>query len=57
MVYCLLQPDNVMETLAKVIPPGYCTNKDEFIKLLQKDTSFKPFGEMLHSYKVSKGKL
>jgi hypothetical protein len=25
--------------------------------LLQKDTSFKPFGEMLHSYKVSKGKL
>ena len=46
-----------METLAKVIPPGYCTNKDEFIKLLQKDASFKPFGEMLHSYKVSKGKL
>lgn len=49
-----IEPDNVLETLAKVLPPGYCTSKDEFIKLSQKDATFKPYGEMLHSYKVSK---
>ncbi|XP_052065182.1 histone acetyltransferase type B catalytic subunit-like [Mytilus californianus] len=50
-----IEPDNVMETVAKEIPPGFVTNKDEFTRLLPKDASFKPYGEMLHSYKVSKG--
>lgn len=50
-----IEPDNVIETLAKEIPPGYCTNKDEFIKMLPKDATFKPYGEMLHSYKVTEG--
>ena len=44
-------------TLAKEIPPGYCTNKDEFVKLLPKDATFKPYGELLHSYKVDTGLL
>ncbi|XP_069120365.1 histone acetyltransferase type B catalytic subunit-like isoform X1 [Argopecten irradians] len=49
-----IQPDNVMGTLNRKLPPGYITNKDMFLASLEKDASFKPYGEMMHSYKVIK---
>ncbi|OWF35869.1 histone acetyltransferase type B catalytic subunit-like [Mizuhopecten yessoensis] len=49
-----IQPDNVLGTLNSKLPPGYLTNKDMFTAYLEKDATFKPFGEMMHSYKVIK---
>lgn len=46
-----------MEALAKEIPPGFYTSIDEFSAVLPKDATFKPFGELLHSYTVNNGKL
>ncbi|ESO94305.1 hypothetical protein LOTGIDRAFT_232538 [Lottia gigantea] len=47
-----LVPDEVLPKLAQEIPPGYYTNLDDFLATLPKEVNFKPFGEMLHSYKV-----
>ncbi|XP_033732888.1 histone acetyltransferase type B catalytic subunit-like [Pecten maximus] len=49
-----IQPDNVMGTLNRKLPAGYLTNKDMFLASLEKDATFKPYGEMIHSYKVIK---
>ncbi|XP_052806790.1 histone acetyltransferase type B catalytic subunit-like [Mya arenaria] len=47
-----LKPDDVIGSLAKEIPPGYYSNIDDFSAAIAKDTTFKPFGEKLHSYTV-----
>ena len=46
-----------MKKIADQIPPGYLSNQDEFITQLPKDANFKPFGELVHSYKVEKGEF
>ena len=48
-----------MKTLVEKLdlsPANFYTNKDRFIKELDKDTEFTPFGELVHSYTVEKGK-
>lgn len=35
-----------------IIPPGFSCNTDDFISLLEKEANFKPFGNLLHTYKV-----
>ncbi|CAH1773589.1 unnamed protein product, partial [Owenia fusiformis] len=46
--------DDVIKQVADHMPPGFHSNLDEFIALLHKDASFKPFGELKHSYTVTK---
>lgn len=43
--------------LKKVLAPGYVTNLDTFVSLLDKDESFKPYGQMIHTFSVSPRKL
>jgi histone acetyltransferase 1 len=42
--------DNVVELLAQWIPEGFSTNIDHFVAKVEKDDSFKPFGEKVHEY-------
>ncbi|KAK3106449.1 hypothetical protein FSP39_020292 [Pinctada imbricata] len=49
-----LQADNVVQTMAKELAPGFLTNKEEFLHRLPEDANFKPFGDLKHSYKVIK---
>jgi len=43
--------DNIIESLEKVIQPGYYVNMDLFSACIEKEAlSFKPFGELLHSF-------
>ncbi|XP_013395370.1 histone acetyltransferase type B catalytic subunit [Lingula anatina] len=46
--------DDIEKQIAEQIPPGYMTNSDDFLASLDKEVNFKPFGELLHSYKVEK---
>ncbi|KAK3543746.1 hypothetical protein QTP70_027158 [Hemibagrus guttatus] len=47
-----VQPDDVEGKIREIIPPGFCSNTDDFISLLEKEANFKPFGSLLHTYKV-----
>ncbi|XP_032821290.2 histone acetyltransferase type B catalytic subunit isoform X2 [Petromyzon marinus] len=47
-----LEADDIDAKLRKYVPPGCCSNVDDFVSLLEKDASFKPFGELLHTYTV-----
>lgn len=38
--------------IREIIPPGFCTNMDDFVSLLEKEVNFKPFGTLLHTYSV-----
>lgn len=38
--------------IREIIPPGFSSNTDDFISLLEKEANFKPFGSLLHTYKV-----
>lgn len=38
--------------IREIIPPGFSANTDDFITLLEKEANFKPFGSLLHTYKV-----
>ena len=51
------QTDDIMKTLRKHLQPGFTTNLDEFVATLAKDVTFKPYGRLIHSYVVSKGKV
>jgi hypothetical protein len=44
-----------MKPIVERIPPGFTTNKDDFMKQIQKEALFKPFGEMLHCYNLPDG--
>ncbi|CAE1300785.1 HAT1 [Acanthosepion pharaonis] len=48
--------DDVEKPIAKMMPPGYLTNIDEFVNALSKEDTFRPPGEMLHSYKTENKK-
>lgn len=47
-----LQPDDVEGKIREIIPPGFSFSTDDFISLLEKEANFKPFGSLLHTYKV-----
>ncbi|XP_069951943.1 histone acetyltransferase type B catalytic subunit isoform X2 [Cherax quadricarinatus] len=47
-----VEPDEVIKPIAERIPPGYLTNLSDFSAALQKDASFKPFGEMKRRFKI-----
>ncbi|KAK2187191.1 hypothetical protein NP493_176g03011 [Ridgeia piscesae] len=47
-------PDNIMKILSSKLQPGYLTNLDDFTARIPKDVGFRPFGELMHSYKVKK---
>ena len=53
----IFKADNVLDTLSKQIPPGFYSNMDDFSAVIAKDATFKPFGELLHSYTITKGKI
>ncbi len=51
----VLQADDIMKILREKLDHEFMTNKDEFIACIAKDASFRPFGDLIHSYKVNKG--
>ncbi|XP_035266041.1 histone acetyltransferase type B catalytic subunit isoform X2 [Anguilla rostrata] len=47
-----VQADDVESKIREVIPGGFSCNTDDFVSLLEKEANFKPFGTLLHAYKV-----
>ncbi|XP_043242983.1 histone acetyltransferase type B catalytic subunit-like isoform X1 [Amphibalanus amphitrite] len=45
-----VEPDEVLKPVADKLPPKFFTNIDEFVKALDKDASFRPFGELHHTF-------
>ncbi len=56
VLFVCLQPDNIMKMLSEKLQPGFLTNRDEFIALLAKEANFKPYGELMKAYKITKGR-
>ncbi|XP_035658310.1 histone acetyltransferase type B catalytic subunit-like isoform X2 [Branchiostoma floridae] len=46
-----MQADEVLKNIAEKIPPGFCTNIDDFSMYIPKEATFQPYGTLLHSYK------
>lgn len=51
-MFSIPQADDVEGKIRQIIPPGFCTNTNDFLSLLEKETNFKPFGTLLHTYTV-----
>lgn len=49
-----IKPDPVLPKIAEIIPEGFVSNLDEFIKKLPEQNSFTPMGDKIHSYKLDK---
>nr|CAG4645540.1 EOG090X06NC [Lynceus sp. MCZ IZ 141354] len=47
-----IEADEVIEPLASKLDPGFYTNLDDFIKALDKEKTFKPFGELVKKFSV-----
>uniref|UniRef100_A0A8C5VUR2 Histone acetyltransferase type B catalytic subunit n=1 Tax=Microcebus murinus TaxID=30608 RepID=A0A8C5VUR2_MICMU len=47
-----VEADDVEGKIRQIIPPGFCTNTNDFLSLLEKEVDFKPFGTLLHTYSV-----
>ncbi|KAM9448401.1 histone acetyltransferase type B catalytic subunit-like isoform 1-T1 [Salvelinus alpinus] len=47
-----VEPDDVEGKIREIIPAGFSCNTDDFTSLLEKETNFKPFGTLLHTYNV-----
>nr|SVE89275.1 EOG090X06NC [Daphnia sinensis] len=47
--------DDVMGAISAKLPPGYMTNLDDFVATLNKEQTFKPFGDLLSTYSINKG--
>lgn len=45
-----VEPDNIEEILTPKLPPGLFKNLDNFIKALDKEDNFHPFGELIHQF-------
>ncbi|KAL3210656.1 hypothetical protein MRX96_036939 [Rhipicephalus microplus] len=52
-----LKADDVLKTVLEKLPSGVHTNIDEFVSILPKETAFRPFGELLYSFKIGRGGL
>ncbi|CAH0402376.1 unnamed protein product [Chilo suppressalis] len=48
-----MKADDVEGALTKVLAPGYVTNLDHFVSMLEKDKSFTPHGRLLHAFTVT----
>lgn len=46
-----IKADPVLPNIADIIPEGFISNLDEFIRKLPEESSFTPMGHKLHSYK------
>ncbi|KAG7258125.1 hypothetical protein CRUP_012279 [Coryphaenoides rupestris] len=46
------RPDDVDGKIREIIPAGFSCNADDFASLLEKEANFRPFGTLLHTYKV-----
>ena len=44
--------DDVMRILAGKLQPGFLSSRDEFIGSIDKDETFRPSGELIHSYDI-----
>lgn len=51
----ILQPDEVIKPIAERITPGYLTSLNDFTAAVQKDASFRPFGEMQRRFTIDLG--
>ncbi|XP_014663140.1 PREDICTED: histone acetyltransferase type B catalytic subunit-like [Priapulus caudatus] len=49
-----VEADNVLKAIAHHLPPGFCQTQEDFVMKLQKDAGFKPYGQMLSSYKLER---
>ncbi|KAK2150607.1 hypothetical protein LSH36_399g07001 [Paralvinella palmiformis] len=49
-----VKADDILGLLSKHLQPGFLTNRDAFISQLTKDKTFKPFGELVHSYTTTR---
>ncbi|XP_071526683.1 histone acetyltransferase type B catalytic subunit isoform X2 [Panulirus ornatus] len=47
-----VEPDEVIKPIAERIPPGYLTSLNDFTAAVQKDASFRPFGEMQRRFAI-----
>nr|CAG4647919.1 EOG090X06NC [Moina brachiata]SVE93024.1 EOG090X06NC [Moina brachiata] len=47
--------DDVISAISPKLQPGYLTNLNDFVSALSKEDSFKPPGELLHTYKLKQG--
>ncbi|CAL1582333.1 unnamed protein product [Knipowitschia caucasica] len=47
-----VEADDIEGKVRDIIPAGFTSNIDDFVSLLDKDTNFKPFGTLFHSYTV-----
>ncbi|KAH9368815.1 hypothetical protein HPB48_004314 [Haemaphysalis longicornis] len=52
-----VQADDVLKAILEKLPSGVHTNIDEFVSILPKEPTFRPYGELQHSFKVGKGGL
>lgn len=49
--------DDVVNSVSKLLTTGcYYTNIDEFLSKVDKDASFQPFGEKIHSWQIETDK-
>ncbi|XP_031552908.1 histone acetyltransferase type B catalytic subunit-like [Actinia tenebrosa] len=46
-----IEAEPVLSTIAEQLPPGFCTNLDDFIAKLPSEGKFRPMGELLYSYR------
>ncbi|RDD45340.1 Histone acetyltransferase type B catalytic subunit [Trichoplax sp. H2] len=48
-----VKADDIIQILSDVLPQGFYTNQDEYMRVLEKEESnFKPFGEIINSYSL-----
>ncbi|CAG9793426.1 unnamed protein product [Diatraea saccharalis] len=45
-----MKADDVEGALKKVLAPGYVTNLDQFVSMVEKDKTFTPNGRLLHAF-------
>ncbi|XP_075221855.1 histone acetyltransferase 1 [Lycorma delicatula] len=45
-----VEPDNILKKLSVWYPPGFLTNVNSFIKTLDKEKNFVPYGDLQHTF-------
>ncbi|XP_064471930.1 histone acetyltransferase type B catalytic subunit-like isoform X1 [Ornithodoros turicata] len=50
-----VKPDDVVGMVTEKLPPGFYSNLDHFSSILSKESQFKPFGVLQHSFTFKKG--
>ncbi|XP_076666811.1 histone acetyltransferase 1 [Andrena cerasifolii] len=52
-IYEGVEADEVLPKIAEKLPPDVHNNLDAFIRSLKKDSTFRPHGELLHSFSIN----